>query len=285
MNKDVGIIVDSTVYLSKDDLKEHDIDVVSLNVLEGDNEYREVDITPDFIFEQQEAGKKFTTAQPSPESFKEAFEKKFKQGYKKLMVIVISKGISGTYQSALLGRDAVDRASDIHVFDTNNAGFGNELLALKLIELVQANTSYEKIIEIMDQAIESAGLFFTVENLFSLQRGGRLSKTQALLGTVLRVRPIIRLNDEGKLKLVHKERTQKKMLSYIVKRMQEDIGDKKKLVVRLVNQRSEDSLAQLKRLLEDVFKNVEITINNYIGPVFSIHIGKKGFGVTWYALD
>ena len=285
MNKDVGIIVDSTVYLSKDDLKEHDIDVVSLNVLEGDNEYKEVDITPDFIFEQQQAGKKLTTAQPSPESFKEAFEKKFKQGYKKLMVIVISKGISGTYQSALLGRDAVDRASDIHVFDTNNAGFGNELLALKLIELVQANTSYEKIIEIMDQAIESAGLFFTVENLFSLQRGGRLSKTQALLGTVLRVRPIIRLNDEGKLKLVHKERTQKKMLSYIVKRMQEDIGDKKKLVVRLVNQRSEDSLAQLKRLLEDVFKNVEITINNYIGPVFSIHIGKKGFGVTWYALD
>ncbi len=285
MNKDVGIIVDSTVYLSKDDLKEHDIDVVSLNVLEGDNEYKEVDITPDFIFEQQQAGKKLTTAQPSPESFKEAFEKKFKQGYKKLMVIVISKGISGTYQSALLGRDAVDRASDIHVFDTNNAGFGTELLALKLIELVQANTSYEKIIEIMDQAIESAGLFFTVENLFSLQRGGRLSKTQALLGTVFRVRPIIRLNDEGKLKLVHKERTQKKMLSYIVKRMQEDIGDKKKLVVRLVNQRSEDSLAQLKRLLEDVFKNVEITINNYIGPVFSIHIGKKGFGVTWYALD
>lgn len=285
MNKDIGIIVDSTVYLSEEVLKEHDIDVVSLNVLEGENEYKEVDITPDFVFKQQEAGKKLTTAQPSPESFKEAFEKKFKQGYKKVLAIVISKGISGTYQSALLGRDATDHTSDIHVFDTNNAGFGNELLALKLIELVNNKNSYEDIIKDMNQVIDNAGLFFTVENLFSLQRGGRLSRTQAFLGTVLRIRPIIRLNDEGKLKLVHKERTQKKMLTYIIKRIQEDIGDKKKVFVRLVHQRSEESQKQMKQLLEDVFKDVEITVNNYIGPVFSIHIGKKGFGVTWYALD
>ncbi len=285
MDKKFGIVLDSTVYLSEATLQEEDIEVVSLHVLEGENEYKETDLTPDFIFEQQEAGKKFSTAQPSPESFKEAFDKQFKKGYEKLFVIVISKGISGTYQSALLARDAMDRASDIHIFDTKNAGFGNELLALELIDLVNTNTSDQDIIKRMDQIIAKAGLFFTVENLFSLQRGGRLSKAQALLGTVLRVKPIIRLNEEGKLKLVHKERTQKKLMHYLVKQIQSDIGDKKKLVVRMVHLRSKDSLEELKSLLTEVFKNVNLTITDYIGPVFSIHIGKKGFGITWFATD
>ncbi len=280
----IGIVIDSTVYLSAAQIEKHDLEVVSLNVLEGETVYLETDLTPQFVFDGQDKGKRFTTSQPSPAAFKEAFEKKFAQGYEHIVCLVLSKGISGTYQSALLGRDSLDDPKNVHVLDTENAGFGNELLALKLIELVSAEKPIKTVIDTMEKTIDNAGLFFTVENLFSLQKGGRLSRTQAFLGTVLRVKPIIRLND-GKLQLVHKERTMKSLNRYIIKKIQEDIGDKKHLVVRFVHQKSKESVDALIELINDVFDNVEYTVTDYIGPVFSIHIGRKGFGIAWYALD
>jgi len=281
----IGIVLDSTVYLSKKEIEKNNIDVVPLNVLEGDHVYPETSITPQFIFDGQDQGKKFTTSQPAPPLFKEAFDKKLEQeGYDYVVALVLSKGISGTYQSALLARDSSDHADKIFVLDANNAGFGNELLALRLIELIEETGDINKVISGMEHVIENCGLMFTVENLFALQKGGRLSKTQALLGTVLRVKPVIGLID-GKLKLVHKERTMKRLYHYMIKEIQESIGDKKKLVVRFIHQKSPESMNTLKDMMLDVFDNIEFTMTDYLGPVFSIHIGRKGFGVAWYTED
>lgn len=282
--KKIGLVFNSTVYLDKEILNKHNIKVVSLNILEGDNTYRETDITPQFVIEEIDQGHKVSTAQPSPESFRSAYQELFDEGYEKILTLVISRGLSGTYQSAELARDLLEtRKDDVYVLDTLNAGFGNELIATAILDMVSKGTEFETVISRTNEIASKTGLLFTVSSLFHLQRGGRLSKTNALIGTVLRIKPIIKMTDEGELKPVHRERTVGKLIKYIVNTIKEDVKDKGTLHVHMVEQLSQDIIERISATLKETFDHPIITVNHYIGPVFAIHIGKKGYGVAWYA--
>jgi DegV family protein with EDD domain len=279
----IGLVVDSTFYLPKEYLEKHDIRVVPLNIIDGDETFKETEIDNDFIFSRQGENAKLTSSQPSPSEFLTAYEEAFKDGYDKVLVLCLSKGLSGTYQSAILAKNMLKKPEDVIVFDGENAAYGNELLTLKLVELLEAKTPLDTIISNMNEIFKRTELMFTVENLFFLQKGGRLSKTQALLGTVLRVKPVIKLV-EGKLKLYHKERTHKKLYDFFISEITKDPfnADGRKLHVRIIQVQSEDSLTQLVELIKQNFKDADITIQDYLGPVFSLHVGPKGFGLCWY---
>ncbi len=282
MKQTIAVVVDSTVYLPQAFIEKHDIKVASLNVIDGDDTYKEVDIDNDFVFDKMDQKHKLTTSQPSPTLFKEAYETCFKQGYEHVMVLTLSKGLSGTYQSALLARKMIDDKTKVTVFDTENAAYGNELLTFKLVELIHEKKSIEEITETMKTIIDKTSLYFTVENLYHLQKGGRLSKTQAFVGTVLRVKPVIKVV-EGKLKLNHKERTHKKIYAYLLDQIKDDPHNSEgKLHVRIIERKAPEHAEALKQRIEETFENPEITITDYIGPVFSIHIGDKGFGLAWF---
>ena len=123
---------------------------------------------------------------------------------------------------------------------------------------------------------------FTVENLFSLVKGGRISNTSAAIGTVLKIKPIIKLL-EGKLVVVNKERTYKKVHKYMHQNIIEDSKGFKKITFKVTSHNSLESAKQLQETLKNMFPNSEISFTNYLGPVFCIHIGKKGYGVSWFA--
>ncbi len=279
----IALVTDSTVYLPKKYLEENKIHVVSLNIIDGEKSYKELEVDNDFVFKRQDEKAGLTTSQPAPSEFVDAYEKAFKEGYEKVFVLTLSKGLSGTYQSAILGKNMVEQKDKIHVFDTNNAAYGNELLLEKLVDLLKSEKTSAAVIKRMEKIIEETQLYFTVENLFSLQKGGRLSKAQALLGTVLRVKPIIKIVD-GKLKLEHKERTHKKVHKYLADQVLEDENrsDDKTLNVRIIHRDSEENAIEIKRLIEENFSGAKIAVTDYLGPVFSIHIGKKGFGLAWF---
>ena len=100
-----AIIIDSTVYLTKKQIEENELSVVSLNVVEGDISKREVEVDNDYIFNRQAAGASFTTSQPSPGEFLENYEELISKGYEKIFVVCLSKNISGTFQSANLAKN------------------------------------------------------------------------------------------------------------------------------------------------------------------------------------
>ena len=282
--KKIGLVFNSNVYLDKEVLDAYNVKVASLNILEGDNTYKETEITPEFVIEEIDKGHKVSTAQPSPEIFKQAYQDLFDEGYEKVLTLVISRALSGTYQSAELARNLLDeRAEDVHVLDTLNAGFGNELIAKAILDMVSKGTTFDTIIKRTNEISEKTGLLFTVSSLFHLQRGGRLSKANALIGTMLRIKPIIRLNGEGELKPVHKERTVRKLIKYIINAIEDDVSLKERLHVHIVEQRSEDIVQRIITALKEAFNDPVITVNHYIGPVFAIHIGKRGYGIAWYA--
>lgn len=278
--KKFGIIVDSTTYLTKEQFEEYDIRRASLNVLiEGDT-YKELEITNDFVFEQMKHHR-LTTSQPSPGEFYELYTAML-EDYERVFVVPISKNLSGTYQSAVLGLSMLDDEDmeRIHIFDTMNAAYGNELLVLELLDMIKEDVEEKKIIANMNKLIANSRLIFTIENLTNLMRSGRLSRAKALLGTVMRVKPLIQL-DDGKLDLFTSTRTHKKALAEIINMMKETTEGFNRIIVRIQNQHSDTQTQVLIDTVKEEFENAEISVNSYIGPVFSVHIGMQGYGIAW----
>jgi DegV family protein with EDD domain len=274
------LIIDSTVYLPKEVLDKHNISVASLNVIEGDNSYREVEVDNQFIFDKQDEGKSWTTSQPAPGEYLELYQEAFKEGYDKIFVSGLSKDISGTYQSSMLAKNMLDNPEDVYIFDTQLCAYGTEMIAFEIIDCMTSNMSFEDTIEKVNRLIHNSGQMFTVENLFSLVKGGRLSVAKAAIGTVLRVKPVIKVV-EGKLKLVHNERTYKKLHKYIINQVKEQAQDYTYLHVYITNQYSPDSGEAIKEEIKQAFPDAKITYTAYLGPVFSVHVGRKGYGISW----
>ncbi len=279
--KKYAILIDSTVYLTKEQIEENDISVISLNVVEGTVSHREVDVDNEFIFAKQAKGAKFTTSQPAPGEFLEIYEKRLEEGYEKVFVVLLSSNISGTYQSAKLARNMLDDPSKVYLFDTKLAAYGAAMIAVELIDMINNDLDEKVIIERIDRILTTSKQFFTVEHLFSLARGGRLSTASAAIGTVLRVKPIIQVLD-GKLELVHKERTYAKVHKHLLGKIKEHLADYKTITFRVCSTHSLESATNLKDLLIENFPEAKISFIDYLGPVFSIHVGYKGYGLSWF---
>jgi DegV family protein with EDD domain len=135
MNK-TRILIDSTVYIPQDMIKHNNITVVSLNVTDGTDTYPEVTVDNEFIWKMQDQGANWKTSQPAPGDFLEAYNKLFSEGAEKIYCVLLSKNISGTYQSALLAKNMLDNPDKVHLFDTRLAAYGTEMIAIELVEMV-----------------------------------------------------------------------------------------------------------------------------------------------------
>ena len=277
----IGILIDSTVYLSEEMIKENDIEVVSLNVVDGVDSYKETEIDNDFVFKLQDEGSSLTTSQPAPGEFLEAYQRMFDKGYDKILCVLLSRNISGTFQSATLAKNMLDDPSKVHLFDTRLCAYGTEMIGVEVVEMVNNNHTAEEIIGRIEKIIATSGQLLTVQNLFSLVKGGRLSIAKAAIGTVLRVKPIIEVVN-GKLELVKSERTYNKLHNYMMSKVKKQLDGYKKVTFYITNQNSLDSGLVLKELIEQEFPGSKITFTSYLGPVFSIHVGKKGYGISFF---
>lgn len=276
-----GIVIDSTVYIPKKMIEENNIGVASLNVINGVDSYKEVDVNNQFIWDMQDKGAHWKTSQPAPGDFLELFETKITEGYDKVFVVVLSGNISGTYQSALLARKMLDTPEKIVVFNTSLCAYGAEMIAIELIEMVNSGKTEEEIEERISRIITTSTQMFTVENLFSLVKGGRLSVARAAIGTVLRVKPIIQVID-GKLQLAKSERTHKKIFNYFTDHIDESLKGYQYVTFYITSQNSLETATQVRELFEERYPGCKLTFTEYLGPVFSIHVGKKGYGISWF---
>jgi DegV family protein with EDD domain len=277
-----AVVLDSTVYFTKEFLKQNDIEVVSLYITdELGNTYKVKDITRELIIEEQSKGRTFKTSAPGPGEFTMCFESLLEKGYEHIFVIGLSKELSGTYQSSVVGRNMLDNPNSVTVFDTNQSAYGNEMLVLKLLEKINSGHTKEDIETSLNEIIQNSRLMFTCENLFSLVRGGRLSTTRAMIGTVLRMKPIINMLG-GKLLLHKTERTYKNVFSIIINQIKDSIQPEKKLTVYITDTYSEKSGDMLTEAIKLEFPNANIIRTNLLGPVMTVHVGNKGFGISWY---
>lgn len=274
------VVVDSTFYLSEKEIKEYGIKVASLNIIDGDKTFRELDLKNDFVYDNLAKGHKLTTSQPSPAEFLRLYQECLDEGADVVFVLTLAEPLSGTYQSASIAQKMLDDPDKVHLFKSRMAAYGNEMLALELMKMIQSDKTREEIVAYIDQLNDSSYINFTIENLIHLMRSGRLSKTKAMIGTVLRVKPILQMI-EGRLEAHGSARTHKKVLDMIIENMVETTKDAKKIIVRVVSKNSLESARALEEKVREVFKNIELTFSEYVGPVFSLHLGTNAYGVAW----
>ncbi|MBQ6892755.1 MAG: DegV family protein [Clostridia bacterium] len=204
----VKIIVDSASDVTLAFAEKNGIGFVPLKTTLGGKEYRDgIDILPDEFYGKLEENKELAhTSQVNSGEFSEVFAQAVANG-DEVVVITISAGLSGTCQSARIA--AADFAGKVFVVDSLSATAGEQVLIERAVALRDEEKSAAEIFAELDELKNRVRLFVRVETLEYLKRGGRISKTGAVIGTLLSIKPVLTLNGEGKLETVGKARGNK----------------------------------------------------------------------------
>jgi len=273
--KEFVITTDSTVDLSKEFLEEKDITVLSLSYILDGVTYRDMDgLSGKEFFDKLRNGSLPTTSQVNPEEAHAVFEPIVKSG-KDILHIGFSSGLSGTYNSCRIAAEELMEEypdSKLVVIDSLCASMGEGLLLYKAIELKEQGKSLEEIAEWVEENKLHICHNVTVDDLFHLHRGGRVSKATAVLGTVVKIKPIIHMNNEGKLIVIGKERGRKRSIISLVDRMEKQMGDYDNNVCMITHGDCEEDALYLKSLLEERFGVKKVIIHS-IGSVIGSHTG------------
>ncbi len=273
MSNKIGIICDSTSYFTNEFSKKHDIYIVDLSVIVDGKSYLDLkEINNEQLFEYMDAGKKVTTSQPTPESFLEAMNI-MSEKYSKIICFTVSSGLSGTYNSAVLAKDMYEGSATIEVIDTLTSGMGIKACVDKLHSL--ANLSFDVVTTKLKNYVKSSTTFLTIDDLQTLVNHGRMKASQAMIGNLLKIKPLLTLDDEGKVQVFKRIRTHKKLLLEIaelsldksVEKIYVTYVGKKEYATQLINQ------------IKDKMDSVEIELCKEVGPVLSVPLGKGGIGI------
>lgn len=270
----VKVIIDSTVYMPEKYLKELDIDVIPLHVIWGDDIYRDgVDISPEEFYGRLPDAKVMpTTSQPSPKEFMELYEKYLAEG-RDILSIHISAQMSGTVDSANQAKAQLG-ADNIEVLDSQFTTLGTAFQAISAARAAKQGASLEECAAIARNVRENTQIYFLVDTLEFLKRGGRIGGAAALLGSALNLKPILYVK-EGAIESYEKVRTSKKALARIIEIVEKQIGDKRPVYLGISQATAPESAAWLKAEVLKHFKDDDIIefVEAELSPVIGTHAG------------
>lgn len=274
-----AVVTDSTAYIPKELREKLDIYMIPLSVIFGNEAYQEeLELgATEFYEEVKQRGELPTTSQPPIGQFVELFEKLSKE-YDTVVSIHLSSGISGTYQGAVTAGTMVD-GIQVYPFDSEISCMVQGFYVMEAAEWASAGRSPEDILARLEEMRKTIKAYFMVDDLNHLQRGGRLSSAQALIGGLLQVKPLLHF-DEKKIVPFEKIRTRKRAMKRIVDLLEEDVkgGDPYQAVIIHAN-REEEAIVW-KSQLEEQFPNVEFMLS-YFGAVIGTHLGEGAMGMGW----
>jgi DegV family protein with EDD domain len=275
----IGLLIDSTS-LTRVELDKYEfIKTAQLNVTVEGKQYKEQELSTENMYEYLRLGKKMTTSQPSPGEILEIYNQYYEEGYTNVLVVTLSEKISGTYQSAMIAKTMFDKPMELSVHAPLLASFGVANGVAVIAEAIEKGQSFAEITDLYYKLFKNADLLFTLSNLMHLFRGGRLSRVQALLGTVLRIKPIIQMID-GKLHLVKKERTNIACYQHFMDIIADYNQKHKTVYLDIIDLNSEEWSSKMRAEVEQKYPNTKIILTKYVSPVFFVHLGDKGFGIA-----
>jgi DegV family protein with EDD domain len=275
----VALVTDSTAYLPRDLVAENGIQLVSLYVNWEEESEREVDM-PDFngFYDRLRTADRLpTTSQPSIGDFLDVYKPLVEQGYD-VVSVHISGGISGTVESA---RQAKERLSEdagadrVTVIDSERACGGLGLMALAGAKAAESGGDLEAVVERVGSARSGLKMWFAVDTLEYLRRGGRIGAASAWLGSALKIKPILTLDKE--ITPIERVRTGAKALRRLAEYAEQRKADGADAWV-VQHIQAPDEAAQLARSVEEVMGHGPVFVSE-IGPVIGTHIGPGLLGV------
>ncbi|PZD93261.1 DegV family protein [Paenibacillus sambharensis] len=280
----VKIVTDSTSDVPREVREKLGIEMVPLKVLFGDQSYLDaVTLEAGQFYDMLSASPVLpTTSQPSPVEFMEAFERILAEDPEaQIISFHLSSQFSGTYQSAVLGKSLLERDADITIIDTKSASSGFGVLVVRAAEMAREGRSKEEILAEVECIAATLELYFLVDTLEYLQRGGRIGRAAALFGSILNIKPILTIDEEGYVAPVDKVRGQKKAMLRIMELLERDFGAGSELNLVMAWTSDEAPAMEMLNLIKERFKVKEVNFTT-IGAVIGTHVGPGTAAVFAY---
>ena len=272
----VKVVTDSTSDIPPEVLKDLDIAVVPLYVVFGDKAYRDrVDIGEDEFYRKLVTDSALpTTSVPSPKDFADVYNRLARDTDEIISIHLTSKE-SGTYNSALLGRELVEKKCRIEVVDSQSISMAYGLLAMAAAQEAKAGASLAQVAETVRRSIPRTHILFLVDTLKYVARGGRIGKAQGMLGTVLGVKPLLTMR-AGDLSLTGIARTRTKAMERLYEFARGFPRLKDAAVPYTTNREDADKLASR---IKATFPNAPVYVTR-VGPALGTHAGPDSMGMV-----
>ena len=268
------IITDSCCDLPAGLVSELKLGVVNLSVEMDGRVYSEGEMTPKALYDHLRAGKLPKTSAVNPDGWSRIIRPALENG-EDVLVMAFSSGLSATYQSAVIAAGELREEfpqRKLLVVDTLCAALGQGLLVLHAARLRQEGKSLEDTATWLEENRGNLCHWVTVEDLMHLKRGGRVSAATAVVGTMLSIKPIIRVDENGKLESVSKVRGRKAAMNHLLERMAESLVPELNETVCIGHGDCLEDAQYLARQIKTRF-GVKNVIINYVGAVIGAHTG------------
>lgn len=225
---------DSTANLPKEYYEKYNIKMIPMQINLNDVTYNDLsaDLPVEEYYQQMRDGATPTTAQINEYNAQMYFEELLKSG-EDILHISFSSALSGSTFTLKRVADELNQKNEnkVYVIDSLNASCGEGILVLKARELIDAGKSIEEVKQEIEKLVPYACSYFTVEQLKYLVRGGRVGKFSGIVGTLLNIKPVLRVNEEGRLVSYKKVITRKKSIAEMANIVAEKIADKKHVLI------------------------------------------------------
>lgn len=270
------IITDSTVDLPREYVTEElGIPYIPLSYMIDGETYEDMSgLSGKEFFDKIRAGSMPTTSQINPERAREAMAPYLREG-KDILYIGFSTGLSGSYNSVCIAAEELREEypeRKIVAVDSLCASLGEGLFVYKTVMLKKQGKTLEEVAEWAEQNKLHVCHNVTIDDLFHLHRGGRISKATAILGSMVKVKPIIHMDDEGRLQVIGKERGRKKSLNKIVEMAVEQSAGWENDIVMITHGDCEEDAEYVARLVKEKM-GVDNILIHCIGTVIGSHTG------------
>ena len=280
----IGIVTDSTCDLNPQVIDKYNIQIVPLTVNFGDDVYKDgEDISSKEFFKKLNKSETLpTTSQPSAGLFIEKYNE-LKDTYDSIISIHLSRKLSGTYESARLAAGHIS-GIDIRIFDSASASLGLGFLVQLAAQLIDQGYNLDEVLQTLESARENVSIYFTVSDLTYLEKGGRIGKAQAFLGSIFNFNPIIKLNESGELIPLEKVRGNKKTRKKMIELVMDDISGENNAWIGILYGQMDNKIKKFKESLTIHLDNSEtleyITEMNVISPILGCHTGPSVYGAA-----
>ena len=272
------IVTDSTTDLTPELIQELDVQVIPLCYIMEGKTYHNIpgggEMTDREFYAKLRAGSMSTTTQVNSEEFLRVFTPLLEAG-QDVLYIGFSSGLSGTYQSAALAREELKQrfpGRRLEVFDSRCASMGEGLLVYHAAKLQQAGKSLDEVLSWLKENVLNLCHWFPVDDLNHLKRGGRVSTATALVGTMLGIKPVLHVDNEGHLIPVSKVRGRKQSLDALVRRMEDTALDPAGQMVFISHGDCLEDARYVERQIREKLGVRQVELG-FIGPVIGAHSG------------
>lgn len=270
----IAYITDSTVVLP-DSIKNHpDLYIVPLYVVKGDRPYKDgIEVDAETVYEWIDAGERVSTSQPAIGDFVTLYEE-LKQTYDMGIAIHLSSDLSGTYSASVQGADIAE--FDLVAFDSKAGIYTMGLMLAELIERVERGDDLEVVKSYMNERVKDVRIELTIQNLTQMQKGGRISKSKALIGNMLQIKPVLRFED-GLIVPYQTVRTYKKAQAHLFEVLRDAIekGECKELSIFHGNV---PELAE--EWKQKLGETIPIRVDT-LAPLLGAHTGSGSIGISY----